>query len=205
VSIRLRALLLGLHDLRPIKQEPVRFEVQDAKGPRVFRKELRSNAFGVVSPSFELADDAGVVQPGRHKVELRSEGKANAMYQVVGRYYQPWSGPVVKQAEPISIKLRYDRTRLRVDDVLTANVDVAYHLQRPTFMVIVDLGIPPGFTVQQEDLAELVKRQVITRFSTTGRQITLYVGVMRKERPLHLRMSGHDSVTMNTLRGSATA
>ena len=60
-------------------------------------------------------------------------------------------------------------------------------MQRATFMVIVDLGIPPGFAVQHEDLEALVKRQAITRYSTTGRQITLYIGAMYKDQPVRMK------------------
>jgi len=131
--------------------------------------------------------DAGVVGPGQHKVELRATGKANVMYQVVGRHYLPWQKQGRAEQEPLTIKVRYDRKQLRVDDLLTAHVDVAYHLARTTFMVIVDLGIPPGFSVQTADLEAMVKAKTITRYSLTGRQITLYVGEMRRDRPLKLR------------------
>jgi hypothetical protein len=61
---------------------------------------------------------------------------------------------------------------------------VAYHLDKPTFMVIVDLGIPPGFSVMNEDLEKLVKSKSITKYSMTGRQITLYIGAMTQGKPL---------------------
>ena len=130
--------------------------------------------------------DAGVVGAGEHRVTIRSRGRANVMYQIVGRYYDPWRQ--ARQArEPLTIKLRYDRKRLKVDDTLTADVEVRYHLRRTTFMVIVDLGIPPGFDVQVADLRRLVQRKLITRYSMTGRQITLYVGEMRPDRPLRFK------------------
>jgi hypothetical protein len=108
------------------------------------------------------------------------------MYQVVGRYYRPWR-EVGGKREPLSIDLRYDRKRLKVDDILTAKVKVTYNLNRTTFMVIVDLGIPPGFSVLTKDLAAMVKRGAIKRYSMTGRQITLYMGEMRRHKPVHLR------------------
>jgi uncharacterized protein YfaS (alpha-2-macroglobulin family) len=131
--------------------------------------------------------DFGSVGPGNHHVELRAQGKANVMYQIVGRYYDPWKENAPRAQEPLTIKLQYDRKKLRVDDTLTANLLVSYHLSRPTFMVIVDLGIPPGFSVMGEDLEALVRSKAITRYSTTGRQITLYIGAMSKERPLRAR------------------
>ena len=41
-------------------------------------------------------------------------------------------------------------------------------------MVIVDLGIPPGFKVQTGDLAELVGERIIQKFNITSRQTILY-------------------------------
>jgi len=130
--------------------------------------------------------DAGLVGPGQHRVALKAAGKANVMYQVVGRFYRPWRA-VGGKGEPLTIKLEYDRKQLKVDDLLTAEVEVHYKLDRTTFMVIVDLGIPPGFQVIADDLASLVSQGKIKRFSLTGRQITLYLGEMRKDTPLKLR------------------
>ena len=42
-------------------------------------------------------------------------------------------------------------------------------------MIIVDLGIPPGFQVQSGDLAELVGSKVIDKYKLTGRQIIVYL------------------------------
>jgi hypothetical protein len=130
--------------------------------------------------------DAGQVGPGKHRVQLEARGKANVMYQIVGRYYRPWR-EVSQRREPMSIRVRYDRKRLKVDDTLTANVSIRYNLDRPTFMVIADLGIPPGFAVHRSDLTALVDRDVIERYSTTGRQITLYLGEVRPRRTIKLR------------------
>jgi uncharacterized protein YfaS (alpha-2-macroglobulin family) len=130
--------------------------------------------------------DAGIVGPGNHKVELKAAGKANVMYQVVGRHYRPWR-EVGGKAEPLTVKLEYDRRQLKVDDLLTAKVHVKYNLNRPTFMVVVDLGIPPGFRVIPDDFATLVSQGKIKRYSLTGRQITLYMGEMRPDKPLSFK------------------
>jgi uncharacterized protein YfaS (alpha-2-macroglobulin family) len=131
--------------------------------------------------------DPGPVGAGTHTIELRPQGKANVMYQIVARTYLPWRGGGEQVQEPLTIRLDYDKKQLRVDDIVTANARVEYHLPKATFMVIVDLGIPPGFSVLTEDLDALVKKQTIQRFSTTGRQVTLYLGEMRKEKPVQIR------------------
>src|SRR5262249_49088704 len=51
-----------------------------------------------------------------------------------------------------------------------------YHGRVPTYMVIVDLGIPPGFTVDGGDFAEMVQAKRVEKFTVTARQVTLYLG-----------------------------
>ncbi|HXG08529.1 MAG TPA: hypothetical protein VNK04_01955 [Gemmataceae bacterium] len=43
-------------------------------------------------------------------------------------------------------------------------------------MVIADLGIPPGFTADPGEFAEMVAAKQIERFTATARQVTLYIG-----------------------------
>jgi uncharacterized protein YfaS (alpha-2-macroglobulin family) len=149
-------------------------------------KEIAREAFNPDNSDIMRIVDAGIVGPGNHKVELKAAGKANVMYQVVGRHYRPWK-EVGGKAEPLTVKLEYDRRELKVDDLITANVSVKYNLDRSTFMVIVDLGIPPGFQVIPDDFATLVSQNKIKRYSLTGRQITLYLGEMRPDQPLSFK------------------
>jgi hypothetical protein len=53
-------------------------------------------------------------------------------------------------------------------------------------MVIVDLGVPPGFEVESGDLAQLVSDGVISKFNLTGRQIIVYLDHVDQEKPLSL-------------------
>ncbi len=43
-------------------------------------------------------------------------------------------------------------------------------------MVMLDLGIPPGFTVDAGDFAEMVAAKKVKKFSVTARQVILYLG-----------------------------
>jgi len=149
-------------------------------------KEIAREAFNPENSDVMRIVDAGIVGPGDHKVEIKAAGKANVMYQVVGRHYRPWR-EVGGKGEPLTVKLEYDRRELKVDDLITAKVHVKYNLNRPTFMVIVDLGIPPGFTVIPDEFATMVSQGKIARYSLTGRQITLYLGEMRPDKPLDFK------------------
>src|SRR5439155_25306842 len=61
-------------------------------------------------------------------------------------------------------------------DLLRAKATLRYNGDLPTYMVIVDLGIAPGFTVDSGDFAEMVGQKKIQKFSVTARQVTLYIG-----------------------------
>jgi hypothetical protein len=52
-------------------------------------------------------------------------------------------------------------------------------------MIMLDLGIPPGFEVLREDLTALVAEQPrITRFEFRGRQLSVYVDELAHGAPL---------------------
>ena len=121
---------------------------------------------------------AGVDQQGANRVELRFTGKGGLAYQVAGRYFLPWDART--EAEPLTIDVQYDRTSLAQNDVATATATVKSNLRQTAKMVMVDLGIPPGFDLLTEDL-EAYKTQSagkasgrLEKFSMTATQAILY-------------------------------
>ena len=139
------------------------------------------------------------VRLGQNVVSIEVEGEGNLMYQIAGNYYLPWDvlpkyPQLVEQKEPLTVDVTYDRTELSVDDTLNVNVSVS--LNEPGSRVewgLIDLGIPPGFTVQSEDLAALVERYkgvtdeeapTIERYELTGRQILVYIGNLSYDNPI---------------------
>jgi hypothetical protein len=117
-------------------------------------------------------------KPGDNEVTIRTEGETSLMYQVVGRHYQPWKKDIglTPAKAPLSIQVSYDRTQLAANDTITATATLKYNGTLPTYMVMVDLGIAPGFAVDPGDFAEMVGKKQIERFSVTARQVTLYLG-----------------------------
>jgi len=111
-------------------------------------------------------------------VEIRFEGKGGLAYQVVGSYFLPWDQKPM--GEPLAIDVAYDRTRLAQDDIATASATVRNNLDKTANMVIVDLGIPPGFDLLSEDLQDYqdkttgLKSGHLSKFSLTATQAILY-------------------------------
>ncbi|NIM93334.1 MAG: hypothetical protein GTO18_06445 [Anaerolineales bacterium] len=136
---------------------------------------------------------------GSNTLEISASGRGNLMYQVSGSYFLPWSAIPsvieVERQEPVTISLTYDRTRLSMDDTL--QVDVAITMNTPdsrSESAIIDLGIPPGFSVETQDLDALITEgqefsgtgeyPVIERYELTGRQILLYTSSLSYDFPL---------------------
>ncbi len=130
-------------------------------------------------------------------VEIRVEGQGNLMAQVVGSYYLPWSAmskypeffPV---DEGLDLQVRYDRTELSVEDTVTVQVSATLQpAGARAEAVMLDLGIPPGFSVMTEDLDALVTRYGdvppsetrLERYELTGRQVLVYLTGMKGGEP----------------------
>lgn len=132
-------------------------------------------------------------QVGSNKISISFTGKGSMLYQIVGRYYKAWSGQDrVGQIEPLSINLKYDRTTLAQDDIVTATVIVRNNIERSADMVMIDLGIPPGFEVLSEDFQELIptkptkKLGSLTKFTVTPKQVILYLDGLQPKQELTL-------------------
>jgi hypothetical protein len=127
----------------------------------------------------QLFDLKGHVQVGRNEVAIEARGETGLMYQVVGRHFEPRKGGERPAKPVLEVDVAYDRTRLSTKDLLKAKATVRYNGKQPTYMVIVELGVPPGFTADPGDFAELVAAKKVQKFSVTARRVTLYLGDVR--------------------------
>lgn len=131
---------------------------------------------------------------GTNHLELRFAGKGSLLYQIIGRHYQPWERKRdVAQAEALAIDLKYDRTRLAQDDIATATVTIRNNLAKSANMVMIDLGIPPGFEVLGEDFQTAMaanpndKLGNLTKYTITAKQVILYFDGLRANQSLTLK------------------
>jgi len=125
----------------------------------------------------QILDFQDAVAHGENRLTIRCGGDADLAYQVVGRYFIPWEQlPRDTRMEPIELSVDYDRTRLTQEDIIEATAHLEYNGRQATYMVIVTLGIPPGFIVDYGDFAELVGMGRIEKYDLNPRQVTLYIG-----------------------------
>ncbi|MCP4399388.1 MAG: hypothetical protein GY801_19075 [bacterium] len=152
----------------------------------VFINEQMAESFALTpenSDIMRLLDLKEYTRKGQNQVRVSIEGEGSALYQVVGRFYLPWQERPEEKA-PMDIEVSYDKTELVQNDMLTANVLVKNNRPARANMIIVDLGVPPGFEVQAGDLNEYVASETISRFSLTGRQIIVYLDYVDSETPV---------------------
>ncbi|MBI4789726.1 MAG: hypothetical protein HY782_22065 [Chloroflexi bacterium] len=139
-------------------------------------------------------ENSGVVQlvtfddvsPGANRVSFKVEGKGSFAYQVTTSYYLPWSlvPPMAEKDKLVDIQVAYDRTTLAVDEQVGVNVRVTLTKAGTARMTLVDLGVPPGFTVMAEDFEALVKSKRIARYELAGRQIIIYLEEFSSKQPV---------------------
>ncbi|MCD6352118.1 MAG: type II secretion system protein GspG [Armatimonadetes bacterium] len=123
----------------------------------------------------QMVDCRRFAQEGKNTIELALDGEGSMLYQVVAKYWLPWKAVVEPPRELLKLGVRYDRTKLEVNDTVTATATIENKAPGRTSMIVVDLGIPPGFSVETGDLAELVDQGVIDKYNLTGRQIIVYL------------------------------
>jgi hypothetical protein len=139
-------------------------------------------------------------------IRLRFEGAGSLAYQVVGRSFIPWDERPA--AEPLSINIAYDRTRLSQNDIATETVTIRNNLAKTANMVMVDLGIPPGFDLLSEDLQALQEKAAGTnaghleKFSLTATQAILYFNGLapHQEVALKVRLRAKYPIRAHTLQ-----
>ncbi|MBN1887007.1 MAG: hypothetical protein JW850_03420, partial [Thermoflexales bacterium] len=136
------------------------------------------------------AENAGVVQTvffddvasRDHTLRLEAAGDTSALlYQLTSITYVPWDkAPAPAEARDLGIQVSYDRSSLAVDDLVGVQVELSYNQPGAAQWVIVDLGVPPGFSVLAEDMESLIAQSAglptrIKRYELTGRSVILYL------------------------------
>lgn len=168
--LALKALVTGMGGVQHRGETPFTIMVNGKVAAR--SKVTEDNAD--VMQTFDLKD---LTTAGANDVKIEVNGETALMYQIVGRHFEPWKKEIQPTVKPVlDINVSYDRTKLSTKDILKAKATLKYQGDVPTFMVMVDLGIPPGFNVEPGDFAEMVGKKQVQRFTVTSRTVTLYLG-----------------------------
>lgn len=106
-------------------------------------------------------------------LDFAGEGKLS--YNAVSGYHLPWDLVPGGAQGPLSVAIAYDKTTLAVNSTATATLSVTNHTDAAQKMVMLTVGIPPGFEVLTEDLAPYLEAQTLSKVETTNKQLVLYV------------------------------
>lgn len=138
----------------------------------------------------QMVDLSDLLSPGnRYELQLIDHSQAAVGYQVAFHYHVPElpSEEAPSEQPRLSVDVVYDRQRLEVDQTVSAVATVENLLPEPAPMVILDLPIPGGFSIDASDLQELVGSQLIARYEITPRQAILYLRRLDPGQSLELR------------------
>ncbi len=122
-------------------------------------------------------DITNYLQTGQNSVKLQVAGEGNLMYSVVSIYWLPTADDPYSQVQgPLDIDISYDKTQLTVDDIVTATVTITNTLpQTIQKMLLVDIGLPPGFDLVSTPLNDMVEAGQLQKWENPGRQLVLYI------------------------------
>ncbi len=112
---------------------------------------------------------------GEHEITLEFEGTGKVSYNLVSSHHLPWAQVPVEMDGPLSVAVAYDREQLQVDETINASVTVQNNTSLPANMVLVTVGLPPGFELLSQDLQPYLDSGVLSRFELTGKQLILYL------------------------------
>jgi hypothetical protein len=127
------------------------------------------------------------VKKGENTVSFSLEGTGKPCYQLVQSYYVPWNQrPEPEFAAPVSVEVDYDRTTITRGGVIGVTATVTNTSGALARMVMVDVGVPPGFAPERADLDALVRNKKINRYEIPGRQVILYLSDMNTGEELEL-------------------
>ncbi len=143
--------------------------------------------------------------PGAHDVTLAFTGTGTPSYNVVASHNLAWANVPAEPKGPLSIDVAYDKSDLFVDDVVKASVTLQNNETVTQNMVLVTLGIAPGFAVNTADLQKYLADGSLSKFETTGRQLILYITALAPSAKQVFNYSLQATMPVSAVDGGAEA
>ncbi len=132
--------------------------------------------FQVDSDNFDVLQIAEM--PDVNEIELTAEGSGEVRFQLVRRFNVLLDIGTMETRD-MGLEVTYDANHVDVDDIVNVTATVRYLGDaNSTGMLIVDVGVPTGFSVVQESLDALVDANSVSRVEVAGRKVILYVDEM---------------------------
>lgn len=117
--VHLRTMALSSLDGRPAADQPLRLEVRDAKGNKVFARDLTTSAYGVAAADFALADQ---VNTGTYTLSATLGDTTSERSVIVERYVLP----------RFALQLDTDRAHYAPGEIVSGSLLSTYTFGKPT-------------------------------------------------------------------------
>lgn len=118
-------------------------------------------------------------------VTLSASGDIKPVYQLTSEWYDPGKQYRLERS-PFQLKVDYDKSTLLRNEALTARITLNASSGNTLNMVMVDIGVPPGFVPDSQTLQKAVERHAIAKYQINSRQVTLYLTWLLPEQPFRL-------------------
>jgi alpha-2-macroglobulin-like protein len=148
-------------------------------------------------------DLSTLASAGSHAVKLDFAGSGKVSYNLVSGYNVPWAAVPPDPAGPLSIDVAYDKDTLFVNDSVTATVEVVNNEAVTENMLLITLGIAPGFSVDTAGLEQYLSSGVISKYEVTGQQLILYVTALDSKATLNLSYKLTATMPVTAVDGGA--
>ena len=136
------------------------------------RRTVRLNPRRLTAHRLDLSRWAG---RGRHRVDLRFRGKGTLQYHLTSRYWLPRGKQRKATSGTLSMATSLDRAELKAGQRARLRVDVRNRATAAVDMLLVDLALPPAFTVEEDDLTRLVDQGQVDKLQRVGNRALLYL------------------------------
>lgn len=120
---------------------------------------------------------------GDNALELEAPAGSDLSFQLVATHHLTWDSPAARSALPIGLRVGYGPASVEVGRTLTCQVEARWSGAHGSGMVLLQVGVPPGFEVETGDLDALVAKKHIARYSVTSSHVTLYLDGIDAQTP----------------------
>jgi len=164
----LRAIIAGKEQKKYDKPYEITISVN---GKAVSKTGIAAENYDVC----QLIDLTAFVKQGVNSVEIHSPKDENYSYQLVAEYYIPRKEHPSDAKEILKINVEYEKNSLKVNDIINCRATVDNNGTITANMVLVDIGVPPGFDVIPDKLQAMKDRNEIEQWEIRGRQVIIYL------------------------------
>ena len=137
--------------------------------------------------AIQLPDIAELLEPGKHKIELKMEDGAEMPYALTVNYHT--TKPISAKECQVALQVRLANGKVTEGGITEAQVVVTNQADGGIPMPIAIIGLPGGLEPRHDQLKELVKAEKIAAYEVIGREVVLYWREMKAGQKVELPIS----------------